>query len=150
MSSHTDTHPQPTGLELNVEMVRRRLDATIRELDRRRHDALDIKLQLRRHALPVIAGLVVLVAGVTSLTLLLLRRRGNRKRLLPKMQRLRQAVARMVEKPDRVARENPNVARKIATAAGTTAATMLAKKLMRRLGADGRAPEASALAGAGV
>jgi hypothetical protein len=135
MNHRPDSQQAPTGLELNVEMVRQRLDATIRELDRRRHDAFDIRRQLRRHALPVLAGVVALAAAVAAMTAWALRRRLARHRLRPKLQRLRRAVGRMVEKPDRVARENPNVVRKIAAAAGTTAATMLAKKLMRRAGA---------------
>jgi len=135
MNNGHGTQPTPTGLELNVELVRQRLDATIRELDRRRHDAFDVRRQLRRHALPVIGGIVALTATVAALTVWALRRRIARHRLRPKMQRLRRAVGRMVAKPDRVARENPNVVRKIAAAAGTTAATMLAKKLMRRAGA---------------
>jgi hypothetical protein len=133
--SHSDTYARPTGLELNVELVRRRLDATIRELDRRRHDAFDIKAQFRRHALPVIGGIAALAAAVAALTVWALRRRSHRQRLRPRVQRLRRAVARMIDKPDRVAKENPNVARKIAAAVGTTTATMLAKKLLRRAGA---------------
>ena len=134
MNHRPDSQQAPTGLELNVEMVRQRLDATIRRI-RRRHDAFDIRRQLRRHALPVIGGIVALAATVAAMTVWALRRRLARHRLRPKMQRLRHALGRMVEKPDRVARENPNVVRKIAAAAGTTAATMLAKKLMRRAGA---------------
>jgi hypothetical protein len=139
MNHRPDSQQAPTGLELNVEMVRQRLDATIRELDRRRHDAFDIKYQIRRHALPVIGGIVALAAAVAAVTVWALRRRSDRRRLVPRLQRLRSAVRRMVDKPDRVARENPNVLRKIATAAGTTAATMLAKKLMRRAGAGAEA-----------
>ena len=135
MNNGTDSQFPPTGLELNVELVRQRLDATIRELDRRRHDAFDVRRQLQRHALPVIGGVVALAATVAALTVWALRRRMARHRLMPRMHRLRQAVGRMVDKPDRVARENPNVVRKIAAAAGTTAATMLAKKLMKRAGA---------------
>jgi hypothetical protein len=135
MNNGSDSQYPPTGLELNVELVRRRLDATIRELDRRRHDAFDVKTQLRRHALPVIGGFVAFAAAVAAVTVWAIRRRVHRHRLVPRLHRLRSAVGRMVDKPDRVARENPNVVRKIAAAAGTTAATMLAKKLMKRAGA---------------
>jgi len=135
MNNGTHSQFPPTGLELNVELVRQRLDATIRELDRRRHDVFDIRRQIKRHALPVIGGIVALAATVAAMTVWALRRRIARHRLMPKMQRLRRALGRMVEKPDRVARETPNVVRKIAAAAGTTAATMLAKKVMRRAGA---------------
>ena len=135
MNNGHGTQPAPTGLELNVELVRQRLDATIRELDRRRHDAFDVRRQLRRRALPVIGGMVALAATVAALTVWAVRRRIARHRLRPKLQRLRYAVGRMIAKPDRVAREHPNVVRKIAAAAGTTAASMLAKKLMKRAGA---------------
>ena len=135
MNNGSGTHFPATGLELNVELVRRRLDATIRELDRRRHDAFDVKTQLRRHALPVIGGFVAFAAAVTAVTWWAIRRAVHRQRLVARLHRLRGAVGRMIAKPDRVARENPNVVRKIAAAAGTTAATMLAKKLMKRAGA---------------
>ena len=135
MNNGAGTHFPPTGLELNVELVRRRLDATIRELDRRRQDAFDVKAQIKRHALPVIGGFVAFAAAVTAVTVWAIRRTIRRHRLMPRLHRLRSAVGRMVAKPDRVARENPNVVRKIAAAAGTTAATMLAKKLMKRAGA---------------
>ena len=91
--------------------------------------------QIKRHALPVIGGFVALAAAVAAVTVWAIRRRIRRHRLMPRLHRLRGAVGRMVAKPDRVARENPNVVRKIAAAAGTTAATMLAKKLMKRAGA---------------
>ena len=135
MNNGSGTHFPPTGLELNVELVRRRLDATIRELDRRRHDAFDVKAQIKRHALPVIGGFVAFVAAVAAVTVWAIRRGMRRQRLMPRLHRLGSAVGRMVDKPDRVARESPNVVRKIAAAAGTTAATMLAKKLMKRAGA---------------
>jgi hypothetical protein len=135
MNNGSGTHFPPTGLELNVELVRRRLDATIRELDRRRQDAFDVKAQIKRHALPVIGACVAFAAAVTAVAVWAIRRRVHRHHLVPRLQRLRSAVSRMVDKPDRVARENPNVVRKIATAAGTTAASMLAKKLMKRAGA---------------
>jgi len=78
---------------------------------------------------------VAFAAVVTAVTVWAIRRTMRRHHLVPRLHRLRSAVSRMVDKPDRVARENPNVVRKIAAAAGTTAATMLAKKLMKRAGA---------------
>jgi hypothetical protein len=50
-----------------IEEVRGRLDALADELDRRRHAALDWRLQLRRHALGLTMtalAVVVIAAGV--------------------------------------------------------------------------------------
>jgi hypothetical protein len=42
--------------------VRQRLDALVEELDRRRHAALDWRLQLRRHALGLTMSALALIA----------------------------------------------------------------------------------------
>jgi hypothetical protein len=47
-----------------IEEVRARLDVRADELDRRRHAALDWRLQLRRHA----KGLALTIIGLAALT----------------------------------------------------------------------------------
>jgi hypothetical protein len=40
---------EPPGIEREIESIRGELDLLVRELDRRRHEALDWRLQVRRH-----------------------------------------------------------------------------------------------------
>jgi hypothetical protein len=46
------------ALESEIERLRTEIDAMVGELDRRRHEAFDVRLQMRRHA-----GLVVAVGS---------------------------------------------------------------------------------------
>jgi len=114
-----------------VAHVRDELDVLLGELDRRRHEALDVPLQLRRHA--VGASLTVLAftlaaAGSVGLTMW---RRRRRERLSTRVGRFSQAISRMTEHPERVATERAMPAR-IVTAAANAAVTMLVKKLLER------------------
>jgi hypothetical protein len=114
-----------------VAHVRDELDVLLGELDRRRHEALDVPLQLRRHA--VGAGLTVLaftLAAAGSVWLTIWRRR-RRARLGARAGRLSQAIARMTERPERVAAE-PTMPAKVATAAANAAVAALVKKLLER------------------
>jgi hypothetical protein len=112
-----------------VAHVRGELDVLLGELDRRRHEALDVPLQLRRHATGV--GLTVLaltVAAAGSVWLTMWRRR-RRARLRARLGRLSQAVRRITERPERVAAE-PTIPAKIVTAAANAGVAMLVKKLL--------------------
>jgi hypothetical protein len=114
-----------------VAHVRDDLDVLLGELDRRRHEVLDVPLQLRRHALGV--GLTVLAftlaaGGSVGLTTWR-RRRGTR--LRARTGRLSQAIARMTEHPERVATE-PTIPAKIVTAAASAVVAALVKKLLER------------------
>jgi hypothetical protein len=114
-----------------VAHVRDELDVLLGELDRRRHEVLDVPLQLRRHAPG--AGLTVLAftlaaAGSVGLTTW---RRRRRARLRARTGRLSQAIARMTEHPERVAAE-PTIPAKIAAAAASAAVAALVKKLLER------------------
>ena len=86
-----------------IAVVRDELDRLVAELDRRRHNAFDVRRQLGRHAF----GLTL--TGLAG--------------------RLRQAVVRMTEHPERVAAE-PTMAGKIVTAAASAAVAALVKKLL--------------------
>ena len=114
-----------------VAHVRDELDVLLGELDRRRHDALDVPLQLRRHAtgvgLTVLAFTLVAAASVW----LTMRRRQRRARLGARLGRLSQAITRMTDRPERVAAE-PTIPAKIATAAANAAVAMLVKKLLEQ------------------
>jgi hypothetical protein len=114
-----------------VAHVRDELDVLLGELDRRRHEVLDVPLQLRRHALG--AGLTILaftLAAVGSVGLATWRRR-RRARVRARASGLSQAIARMTEHPERVAAE-PTIPARIVTAAASAAVAALVKKLLER------------------
>jgi hypothetical protein len=114
-----------------VAHVRDELDVLLGELDRRRHEALDVPLQLRRHALGAtltVAAFTLAAAGSVALTIW---RRRRRSRLHARASRLSQAIARMTENPERVATE-PTLPAKIAAAAASAAAAALVKKVLER------------------
>ena len=117
-------------IEGEISHIREQLDVSLGELDRRRHELTDVKLQVRRHpALVVVAGVVVLgVLGGVAYSIYAARQRN---RPVPKAKRLKRAVARMIDQPEQVAKgTDPTVPQKILGAVGATVATMLARKLI--------------------
>jgi len=119
------------ALQRDIDRIRTDLADTVGELDRRRHDLLDVRGQLRRHPVPitlVAAALLALAAGGIALAVT---RRRRRQRFPARLERLRDALGRMVAKPNRVATD-PGVGRKIAAAAGAAAASLAAKKLVAK------------------
>jgi hypothetical protein len=124
---------QPARVEHEIEEVRDRLTGIVRELDRRRHAALDLRGQLRKHRAAVgvaTASALLLVGGAIWLSVWL---KARRARVLARAHRLRLALARMIANPDEVARPKPNVGKKVLSAAGSAAAGVLAKTLAERL-----------------
>ena len=71
--------PETTAGELadQIESLRAELSGLVQELDRRRHEVLDVRLQLRRHAGAVTFG-VTLVAAIAAGRVALRRRRNRR------------------------------------------------------------------------
>jgi hypothetical protein len=104
----------------------------VAELDRRRREAFDVRLQLRRHPVAAsVAGLTV--AAVLGGTVALLVYNARRKqRTTYKAQQFRVALGRMMKYPDRVARGEPPPSEKILAAIGTAAATLLVKRALER------------------
>jgi hypothetical protein len=141
----TNGEPRKVARELESEIteVRSRLDRGLAELDRRRHELTDVRLQVRRHPMIAVAAgatVVVLIGGVAYA----IYASRQRQKPLPKAARLRDAVSRMVDNPKKVARSEPTVAEKILAAVGTVAATMLTKKLLERaFNTVGQQPELS-------
>jgi hypothetical protein len=90
--------------------VRRRLDALVMELDRRRHNMTDWRRQLRLHARAIAVGALVVAVAVTA-PVALARARSRRRgafsgrgaELRQKARRLGQAFERIAEDPDRLA-----------------------------------------------
>jgi len=119
-------------LRHEVDGLRGNIGALVRELNQRRHDALDLKLQLRRHpSRLVIAGVTVIAlvaGGIAYIVARLRRRRSIKARVL----RLREALRRISAHPERVAERTPTVSRKVLAAGGTAVATAIGKRFAKR------------------
>jgi len=128
-SPRVDSTTQTLGGE--IALVRYELDELLAELDRRRHELFDVRAQLRRHALgATLTGIAFLGTASVGVWLSVLRRQ-RRSRVTARAGRLRHALARMTEHPERVAAE-PTIPGKIVTAAASAAAAALVKKLLER------------------
>jgi hypothetical protein len=121
----------PREIERDIEHLRTRLDHSLAELDRRRHELTDVRLQMRKHpAVFICAGaVVVLMLGGVGYAIYRSRKRHELPR---KASRLRLALGRAVDNPHKVARSEPPPWQKILTAVGTTIAVSLAKKMVER------------------
>jgi hypothetical protein len=114
-----------------IDTLRNELGGLVAELDRRRHEALDLGLQVRRH--PVLVAAVTTFAALLLGGALALMVRGQRHRRRPtvRAREARRALSRLFDHPDRVAAE-PSISNKVATAVGVAVATALAKRLVDR------------------
>ena len=121
----------PREIESDIEHLRTRLDRSLAELDRRRHELTDVKLQMRKHPVAFIGAGAVLVLMLGGVGYAVYRSR-KRQELPAKAKRLRIAIGRAVDAPEKVARGEPPVWQKIAAAVGTTIAVSLTKKLIDR------------------
>jgi hypothetical protein len=121
------------NLQQDIQSIRGNLGDLIHELDYRRRRAMDFRGHVRRHPVPVIVGAVAAVGMIVGAFALAANRRRNRRTRRARWHGLREAVQRMMEHPERVAKEGPNVGLKILAAGGTTAASLLVKRLALRL-----------------
>jgi hypothetical protein len=127
-----DGAERPAAIEREIRGLRADLDHLIGELDRRRHEMLDVKLQVRRHAVPVsltALGLALATGGAVAYSVWRARRRRT---LAAKAGRLTEAVSRMIERPERVAAAEPAGAR-ILGAAGSAITAMVIKAVLEHL-----------------
>jgi hypothetical protein len=127
----TEEPRPPREIERDIEHLRTRLDRSLAELDRRRHELTDIKLQMRKHPAVFIGAGAVVVLALGGVGLAIYRSR-KREELPQKAKRLRIAFGRAVDQPQRVARSEPPAWEKILTAVGTAIAVNLAKKMVER------------------
>lgn len=116
-------------VEDEIVSLRGELGGLVAELDRRRHEAFDLRLQLQRH--PVAAAIAVAAAAVVlgGAIALVMRTRRERRRPSVRARETRRALSRLLDHPDRVAAE-PSVANRVGTAVLALAATTLAKRLI--------------------
>ncbi len=115
-----------------IDVLRRDLGSIVAELDRRRHELLDVRLQARRHPVVVVVaagGAALLVGGLVALAI---RQSRERRRPTRRVREARRAIARLLDHPHRVAAE-PSAAVKIATAAGVAAGSAIARQLATRM-----------------
>ena len=95
-------------LSQEIARMRSRLTAVLTELDRRRHNAIDVKHRAREHAGAIAAGALVLAAIVATPALKVRRRRQRRwthqgVTLIDRARRLGRALGRVAHDPDRLA-----------------------------------------------
>ncbi len=132
----------PRGLEHQVEDIRSNIDHIVDELDRRRHDLFDWRLQLRTHArtLGILAAvLAVTMAGTIAFSIWQSRRRA---RPLVKAKRWRSAVSHVIDHPEALVRRDASVGKKALTAAASAFSAGVAKRaaeqfMERRAPVDG-------------
>ena len=131
--SRLQISPQETVRQLSGEIVTLREDLArlVAELDRRRHEALDVKLQVKRHALGVLLTGAAAVAAALGLRWLGTRRARPHRGLLAKAHQVRDGLSRIVEKPERVAAKRTALT-EILTAAANAAVAIGIKKVLER------------------
>ena len=104
----------------------------VSELDIRRYEAFDWRIELRKHAAPMMLtglGVLAVAAGATVLSA---RRRRLRNRPLAKARRLRDALARVIAHPELIAQPRPSIANRALAAAVSSAAGSVAKVVTDR------------------
>ncbi len=129
MDGHSHDVQRVSG---EIETLRHELGNLVSELDRRRHEFLDVRAQVRRHPAVVIAaagGAALLLGGVLAVAV---RNQRRRSRPTVRAQEARRALARLLDHPHRVAAE-PSIGVKIATAAGVAAGSVVARRVAERM-----------------
>jgi hypothetical protein len=117
-------------LEREVAGLRSRLGALIGELGQRRHDAFDVRLQVRRHPVSTILG-TALVLGVVGLGVAaLVNHRRRARSVRARVVNLRRAIGRLSEP---IGRSAPGVGRKLLVAGGSAVASTLGRRLGKSL-----------------
>jgi hypothetical protein len=128
-----------TRVSGEIEALRNDIGSLVGELDRRRHELFDLRLQARRHPTAVIGIGVAAALVVGGLVALAVRSRREAQRPSRRAREAARALSRLMEHPDRVAAEQ-SVRDRVLAAAGIAAGTALAKRLVDRLVAPTPSP----------
>jgi ElaB/YqjD/DUF883 family membrane-anchored ribosome-binding protein len=132
----TDPAEKAERLEKDIEDIRDNLGNLVGELDHRRKEAFDIRLQLRRHPWPLAIGAVAVVGLVAGGLIWRHARRPRYPRLAKRWRDVRQAVAlaagRARPEPSPRTRAKVSVPKQIAAAAGASLASVVARRLAER------------------
>lgn len=118
---------------IEAEIVRRRQELTtlVSQVRRRGRELTDVRLQVRRHAVGVAVTLLAVGAAAAGSIALGIWRARRRNSLTARGGRLREALGRMIDRPERVAVE-PTATQRILGAAGSAAAAFLIKAALER------------------
>jgi len=128
-----NTSRQPEKLAQEIREIRQDMTDVVVELDRRRHEVLDWRLQLKNHlgvVLVAAVGLLLVTGGTVGASMWLGRRR---QRPLERARRFRRALSRVVAHPELLAQPRPNIGNKVLGAAAGAVAGTLAKTFVSRL-----------------
>ena len=121
----------PRTIEREIRGHRGELGSLVGELNRRRQELTDVRLQLRRHTMGVATGILATGAVIVG-SLVYARWRARRyNSLIARGGRLREAVGRMIDRPERVATE-PTVGQRLLASAGSAAAAVIIKAILER------------------
>lgn len=131
--SESSNDKRSDELELEIEEIRDNIGDLVSELDHRRHDFFRLRSLVSQHGLSLALGALTL-GGLAAGGVLLGRRRRRIRRSLPlRVVRIRQALGRLIDHPERQSPPPQSVGLKILAAAGAAAASVLARRLMQRL-----------------
>jgi len=122
----------PRPIEADLARQRAQLTCLVSELRRRGRELIDVGLQVRRHALAVAATFLAVGAIAAGSIALGVRRARRHNTLTARSRRLREAVGRVIDRPERVAAE-PTVTQRILGSAGSAAAAVLVKATLDRM-----------------
>lgn len=127
--------PAPAPGPLEAEIVRRRRELTtlVAELNQRRRELTDVRLQIRRHAAGVLVTVFAAGAAAAGAVAYGIRRARRRETLLARSGRLRHALGRMIDRPERVAVQ-PSAVERLVGSAASAATVFLIKAVLERLG----------------
>jgi hypothetical protein len=121
------------ALERDVDRIRNNIGELIRELNHRRHETFDLKLQFQRHAARVILAGAAMFGVIAGAIVLAVARRRRERSIGARVTRLRKALRRISAHPEQLVGPQPSVSRKVAAAGGSAIASVLGKRLARRL-----------------
>lgn len=133
--------PRPRAPRAIEEEIRRRrveIGALAAELDRRRRALTNPRELLRRHAAGVAVAVLAVGAAVAGSIAYRAWRARHADTLVARGGRLREAVGRMIDRPERVAVE-PTATQRIIGSAGSALAAFVIKAALERLSRPGPA-----------
>jgi hypothetical protein len=127
-----DPEEQLDQVSERIGKSRARLDDLVSELDQRRHVVANVRRTVSEHPVWAIGSVALGLALIGGGIALAVRRQQQRQTLSARAERLRIALGRMIEKPDKVAPRDGGVAGKVLTSAATAATGVLVKRLVER------------------
>jgi hypothetical protein len=129
-TSGVDPEEQLDEVSERIGKSRTRLDQLVSELDQRRHVLGNLKRGLAAHPLWALAAGLVGIGLAGGAVALAVQRQRQRQTLGSRAARLRSALTRAIDAPDRVAPAGSSVTGKLLTAAATAATSILVKRLV--------------------